>query len=76
MDITGEENPQLKEYFASPQFQSILSGNVPMWMSADPVWRLYLTRLGLLGSGETNVQRMGALWRRLGGTDEEEKEGR
>lgn len=63
--VGGEENPAIREYLASPQFQSVLGGNIPMWMSADPIWRLYLMRLGLLGSN-TNEARINALRAKAG----------
>lgn len=47
--VFGKEDEGIKAYLASPQFQGILSGGaVPMWMQADPLWRLYLARLGVL----------------------------
>ncbi|WP_169802208.1 hypothetical protein [Neomoorella mulderi] len=60
----GKESPEIREYLASPQFQSVLGGKVPMWMSADPVWRLYLMRLGYL-PGRGNRARMDALRERV-----------
>lgn len=62
--VGGQENPAIREYLASPQFQSVLGGNIPMWMSADPIWRLYLIRLGLLDGG-TNEARINALRERV-----------
>jgi hypothetical protein len=45
----GQDNEGMRQYLASPEFQAILqSGQVPMWMASDPVWRLYLMRLGVL----------------------------
>lgn len=40
---------QVRAYLTGPQFQGVLQGGtVPMWMSSDPLWRLYLARLGVL----------------------------
>jgi hypothetical protein len=44
----GRAREYAREYLASPYFQRVLGGAVPMWMQADPLWRLYLHRLGLL----------------------------
>lgn len=47
-EVSGREAPEMREYFQHPQFGRVLAGKVPMWMAADPVWRLFLLRLGLL----------------------------
>lgn len=54
---TGRAREYVREYLGSPHFQRVMGGAVPMWMAADPLWRLYLHRLGLL---------RGAVERRLG----------
>ncbi|GLI16556.1 hypothetical protein MTHERMOG20_10100 [Moorella thermoacetica] len=59
----GKENEAVRQYLASPQFQSVLGGRVPMWMSADPIWRLYLMRLGYLKPN--NRARLNALQERV-----------
>ncbi|WP_231115224.1 hypothetical protein [Neomoorella thermoacetica] len=65
-EITGgKESPEIREYLASPQFQSVLSGRVPMWMSADPIWRLYLMRLGYLPRSQSDQARLNALQERV-----------
>jgi len=45
--LTGREDENVRQFLASPQFQSALQGVVPAWMAADPVWRLLLTRAGV-----------------------------
>lgn len=44
----GKDNPQMQAYFNSPDWQSVAAGNIPMWQSADPIWRSFLTRLGYM----------------------------
>lgn len=61
----GKENEAVRQYLASPQFQSVLGGRVPMWMSADPVWRLYLIRLGYLPRSQSDQARLNALQERV-----------
>jgi len=40
---------QTQQYLVGPQFQGVLRGGaVPLWMSSDPQWRLYLAKLGVL----------------------------
>ncbi len=47
-DIAGE-NQGMRDYLASPQFQAILqSGNIPLWMISDPIWRSLLVKTGRL----------------------------
>lgn len=46
--VEGRQEEYVRQYLASPYFQRVLGGAVPVWMSADPLWRLYLHRLGLL----------------------------
>jgi hypothetical protein len=50
-DVFGTSTPDeyVRHYLASPQFQRVLGGSVPMWMATDPLWSQYLRRLGLLG---------------------------
>ena len=46
---------QTQQYLVGPQFQGVLRGGaIPLWMSSDPLWRLYLAKLGVL-------QRLGQL---------------
>lgn len=61
----GQEDQAVRDYLASPDFQSVLGGTVPFWMQADPVWRLYLQRLGMLSPEKSS--RMKAMMQRLGG---------
>jgi hypothetical protein len=61
----GQEDQAVRDYLASPDFQSVLGGTVPFWMQADPVWRLYLQRLGILSPEKSS--RMKAMMQRLGG---------
>lgn len=44
----GKAEEYARQYLTSPYFQRVLGGAVPMWMSADPLWHVYLQRLGLL----------------------------
>lgn len=46
--VEGRQEEYVRQYLGSPHFQRILGGAVPMWMETDPLWRLYLHRLGLL----------------------------
>lgn len=65
--VFGRGGEQERAYLASPQFQGILqSGNVPMWMSADPLWRLYLIRIGVLNPNR-DTARERAIQDRLSG---------
>jgi len=49
--VFGKEDEQAKVYLAGPEFQGILrSGVVPLWMRSDPLWRLYLQRLGVISA--------------------------
>ncbi|BCV23294.1 hypothetical protein [Gelria sp. Kuro-4] len=69
-DVTGQESEAVKQYLGSQQFQGVLGGAIPLWMRNDPVWRLYLTRLGydLTGSADTlKRSRQEAIRRRLAG---------
>jgi len=43
----GQENEAVRQYLNSADFQSVLGGQIPLWMQTDPVWRVYLQRLGL-----------------------------
>lgn len=44
----GRAREYAQEYLTSPYFGRVMGGAVPFWMQADPLWRLYLHRLGLL----------------------------
>jgi len=44
----GQDNPQMQAYFQSPDWQSVVAGNIPLWMAADPVFRTLLLRLGYM----------------------------
>ncbi|MGQ9698528.1 MAG: hypothetical protein ACUVRO_11120 [Armatimonadota bacterium] len=44
----GAQEEYVRQYLGGPEFWRVLSGAVPVWMEADPLWRLYLHRLGLL----------------------------
>ena len=45
----GRDDKGIYQYLSSPEFQGILqSGQIPMWQSADPTWRLFYARLGML----------------------------
>jgi hypothetical protein len=51
------QNPEaVRQYLGSEDFQSVLGGTVPMWMSANPTWKLYLQRLGFGNSGNARTQ--------------------
>ncbi|MGB9792122.1 MAG: hypothetical protein ACPLTR_06030, partial [Thermacetogeniaceae bacterium] len=45
--VFGRSDQDVEQYLQSPEFQSVLRGNVPMWMEADPLWRQYLLQLGI-----------------------------
>ncbi len=45
--VFGRSDQDVQQYLQSPEFQSVLRGNVPMWMEADPLWRRYLQMLGI-----------------------------
>lgn len=45
--VFGKADQDVQQYLQSPEFQSVLKGNVPMWMEADPLWRRYLQMLGI-----------------------------
>jgi len=61
----GQDNPQMQQYLASPEFQGILqSGQIPMWMSADPIWRAYFKQLGF-GAPDVATARQRAIQKLL-----------
>lgn len=45
--VFGKADQDVQQYLQSPEFQTVLRGNVPMWMEADPLWRRYLQMLGI-----------------------------
>lgn len=45
--VFGKADQDVQQYLQSPEFQTVLRGNVPMWMEADPLWRRYLQLLGI-----------------------------
>lgn len=45
--VFGRADQDVQSYLQSPDFQQVLSGNIPMWMEADPMWRNYLRLLGI-----------------------------
>jgi hypothetical protein len=56
---------EFRAWLEHPQGQRVLAGRIPMWMAADPIYRLWLMRAGLLRPEETARER--AIRERLGG---------
>jgi len=61
--LTGREDEGVRQFLASPQFQSALMGTVPAWMAADPIWRAILARAGV----NPQQLRLDAIRQRLSG---------
>lgn len=48
-EVFGRQDQGARDYLNSPQFQGMWqSGNIPLWMLSDPLWRNYLVKIGLL----------------------------
>ncbi len=37
-----------RRYFQTPQFLRVLTGRIPMWQAADPIWRRFFQLLGII----------------------------
>lgn len=65
--VFGREDEGARQYLSSEQFRSVLQGNVPLWMYTDPLWRLFLQRVGVIPSASGRGRLLEAARRRLQG---------
>lgn len=60
----GQDNAQAQAFFASPDFQQVLQGNIPTWMLTDPGWAAFLQKLFQLYNPQADANTL-ALFNKL-----------
>lgn len=60
----GQDNAQAQAFFASPDFQQVLQGNIPTWMLTDPGWAAFLQKLFQLYNPQADAHTL-ALFNKL-----------
>jgi hypothetical protein len=60
----GQDNAQAQAFFASPDFQQVLQGNIPTWMLTNPGWSAFLQKLFQLYNPQADANTL-ALFNKL-----------